>query len=92
MGAIGRWFRHLVVGMVQGCLVLAISALVLTVAVTVIASHRPPQGVTLTLIIAITVVSGLLGAVAALAWRLSHIEEMVHVARDLSEHVSHSQK
>lgn len=86
MGGIGKWFWHLVTGMVQGCLILAVVAAVISSVATLVATHRLPSGWVLALIAAIVVTSGLLGAVATLAWRLSHIGEIVHVVGEISEH------
>jgi amino acid transporter len=85
----GKWFVHLVGGMVRGCLVLAILALAVSVIGTFIATGHVPSGWEVTLIAGITIVSGLLGAVAALAWRLSHIEDIVHVAEEVVDHSVH---
>lgn len=86
MGGIGKWFRHLVTGMVQGCLILAITAAVVASVATMVATHQLPSGWVLALIGAIVITAGLLGAVATLAWRLSHIGELVHVVGEISEH------
>jgi amino acid transporter len=79
-----HWLWHVVTGMVQGCLVLAILAAAVSVAATTVATHHLPQGVTLTLIVAIVAISGLLGAAGMLAWRLSHIGELVHLAEEVT--------
>jgi len=89
--AIGRWFWHVVTAMVRGCLVLAILAAIISVLAALVATHQPPRGFTLFLIVVIVVVSGLLGAVGALAWRLSHIGELVHAAEAVAEHSGHHQ-
>jgi hypothetical protein len=86
---IAKWFVHIVGGMVKGCLVLAILALAVSLVGTYIATGHVPSGWEDTLILGITVVSGLLGAVAALAWRLSHIEDIIHVAEEVADHTSH---
>ena len=86
MGNIGHWFWHLVRGMAQGCLFLAIAALVVSFVGTLVATGHMPTGWEVTLIASISIVSGLLGAAGALAWRLSHIGEVVQVAKDISEH------
>lgn len=86
MVGIGKWFRHLVTGMAQGCLIVAVAAAVISSAATVIATHKLPSGWILTLIVAIVITAGLLGAVATLAWRLSHIGEIVHVVGEISQH------
>jgi hypothetical protein len=85
---IGKWFLHIVGGMTKGCAVLAVIALVVSLAGTLIATGKLPSGWEVTLIMAITIVSGLFGAVAALAWRLSHIEDIVHVAEKVVEHTA----
>lgn len=86
MRGIGKWFWHLITGMVQGCLILAAAAAVISSAATLIATHRLPSGWVLALTIAIVITSGLLGAVATLAWRLSHIGEIAHVVGEISQH------
>lgn len=86
MRGIGKWFWHLITGMVQGCLVLAVAAAVISSAATLIATHKLPSGWVLALTIAIVITSGLLGAVATLAWRLSHIGEIAHVVGEISQH------
>lgn len=89
--AIGRWFWHIITAMVRGCLVLAVTAAIVSVLAAFVATHQPPQGFALFLIVAIVIISGLLGAVGALAWRLSHIGELVHAAEAVAEHSGHHQ-
>lgn len=86
MSGIGKWLRHLITGMVQGCLVLAVAAAIISSAATLIATHSLPSGWVLALTVAIVITSGLLGAVATLAWRLSHIGEIAHVVGEISQH------
>jgi hypothetical protein len=83
MGRIVRYFRHLVLGMVQGCLVLAVVAAVFAVVASLIINHALPHGYALYLAIAVTVVSGLLGALANLVWRLTHIGDLVRLAENV---------
>jgi hypothetical protein len=83
MGRIRRWFWHLFVGMVQGCLILALAAAIVTVAGSLIITHALPHGYSFFLTVSIVVISGILGALAALVWRLSHIGDAVRLA----EHV-----
>jgi len=90
MGKVRHWLWHIVTGMVQGCLVLAILSAIVSIAVTSFAMHRLPQGVTLALIVAIVIVSGLLGAVGMLAWRLSHVSELVHLAEEVTHPGQHA--
>jgi hypothetical protein len=80
MGRIGRWFWHLLVGMVQGCLILALVAAIVSVAGSLVITHGLPQGYSLFLTVSIVVISGILGALATLVWRLSHIGDVVRVA------------
>jgi|SRR5689334_22885666 len=87
--AIGRWFWHIVTAMVRGCLVMALAAALISILAALVATHTLPQGFTLFLIVAIVLISGLLGAVGALAWRLSHIGELVHAAEAVAEHSGH---
>jgi hypothetical protein len=87
MGRIRRWFWHLVTGMAQGCLILAVAAAVVTVAGSLIITHAFPKGYSFFLTITIIVISGILGALASLVWRLSHIGDVVRVA----EHVVQGQ-
>lgn len=89
MRSFGRWLEHLIGGMLQGCLAMALLAAVVCVAVYGIVKHQLPQGLALAFILALVVVSGLFGAAAALAWRLSHIAEIVHVAKEVSQHGMH---
>jgi hypothetical protein len=89
MGNIGHWFWHLLRGMAQGCLLLALIALAVSFLGTLVATGHLPNGWELTLILGIAVVSGLLGAVGALAWRLSHIGDIAHAVQDVSEHGVH---
>lgn len=89
MRSIGKWFEHLIGGMLQGCVVLALFAAVVCIGVYAIVKHQLPQGLSLAFIVALVVVSGLFGAAAALAWRLSHIAEFAHVAKEVSEHAMH---
>ena len=77
---IRRWFRHVVVSMLQGCAIFAVAAAVVATVATVVVKHALPSGFTFWLIAAIVVVSGMLGAAGSLAWRLSHISELAHVA------------
>jgi hypothetical protein len=83
MGRIRRWFWHLVIGMVQGCLILAVVAAIVAVVGSVIINHALPTGYTFFLTIAIVAISGILGALASLVWRLTHIGDVIRVA----EHV-----
>ena len=55
MGRIGRYFRHLIVGMVQGCLILAVIAAVIAVVASLIINHALPQGYSFDLTIAVIV-------------------------------------
>ena len=80
MGRIGRYFWHLILGMVQGCLILAVLAAVIAVVGSLIINHALPANYSLFLTITIIVVSGLLGALASLVWRLTHIGDMVRLA------------
>lgn len=86
MRSFAKWFEHLVGGMLQGCLAMALFAAVVSVAVYGVVKHQLPQGLSLGFIIALVIVCGLFGATAALAWRLSHIAEIVHVAKEVSQH------
>jgi uncharacterized membrane protein YdbT with pleckstrin-like domain len=83
MGRIRHWFWHLLVGMVQGCLILALAAAIFSVAGSLIITHALPKGYSFFLTLSIIVISGILGALATLVWRLSHIGDIVRVA----EHV-----
>jgi hypothetical protein len=83
MGRIGRYFRHLILGMVQGCLILAIIAAILAVVTSLIIYHTLPQGYSFFLTIAVIVVSGLLGALASLVWRLTHIGDLVRLTQNV---------
>lgn len=89
MGAVGRWFGHMLRGMAQGCFVLALVALVVSVLGTLVATGKLPSGWEMTLIIAVVLVSGMLGAVGALAWRLSHIGDIAHAVEEVSAHGIH---
>lgn len=86
------WLGHIIRSMTKGCGVLALFSGLLTLGGTYLATNKPPHGWTLTLLFAIMVVSGLLGAVGALAWRLSHIEELVHVVEEVTDHGGHAKK
>jgi hypothetical protein len=83
MGRIGRYFRHLILGMVQGCLVLAVVAAVVAVVASLLINHALPQGFSFDLTIAVIVVSGLLGALANLVWRLTHIGDLVRITQNV---------
>jgi hypothetical protein len=69
--------------MVQGCLILAIVAAIFAVVASLIFNHALPHGYTLILAIAVIVVSGLLGALANLVWRLTHIGDLVRLAENV---------
>lgn len=87
-----KWLGQIIRSMTKGCGVLALLSGVITLVGTVIFSKNhqfPPSGCTLTLLFAIMIISGLLGAVAALAWRLSHIEELLHVVEEVTDHGGH---
>lgn len=86
------WFGHIIRSMTKGCGVLALLSGVLTLAGTFLFQHTFPHGWTLILLLGIMVVSGLLGAVGALAWRLSHIEELVHVVEEVTDHGGHAHR
>lgn len=81
MRTIGRYIGELFTALVQGCLVMAIIAAIVATGIYYLAAHQMPQGVTLGLIIAIIVLSGIIGALAMLAWRLTHLRELSHVAQ-----------
>jgi hypothetical protein len=89
MRSIGRWFEHLIGGMLQGCLIMALLAAIVSVGVYAVVQHKLPQGLPLAFIIALVIISGLFGAATALAWRLSHIAELAHVAKEVSQHAMH---
>ena len=91
MGRIRRWFWHLVTGMVQGCLILAILAAVVSVAGALIATHKLPQGIALAYVITIVIISGVLGALATLVWRLTHIGELVKVAEHVNQRLQQNE-
>jgi hypothetical protein len=84
-----KWLGHIVRSMTKGCGVLALLSGVVTLAGTFLVTHKFPHGWTLTLLLVIMIISGLLGAVAALAWRLSHIEELLHVVEEVTDHGGH---
>ena len=83
MGRIARYFRHLILGMVQGCLILAVIAAVFAVVASLIINHALPQGYAFYLTIAVIVVSGLLGALANLVWRLTHVGDLVRLTQNV---------
>lgn len=87
-----KWLGHIIRSMTKGCGVLALLSGVVTLAATFLATHKFPHGWTLTLLLVIMIVSGLLGAVAALAWRLSHIEELLHVVEEVTDHGGHAKR
>ncbi|HEV2462044.1 MAG TPA: hypothetical protein VGS80_27130 [Ktedonobacterales bacterium] len=84
MGPITRWFRHLVGSMLRGCVVLALFAALVAVGASLVVSRSLPTGITLFFTLAIVFVSGLLGAVGALAWQLSHIGHVLDLAHSHS--------
>jgi hypothetical protein len=90
MRSIGKWFEHLIGGMLQGCAIMAVLAAVVGVGVYTVSRGHLPQGLSLAFIIALVIICGLLGAVTALAWRLSHIAELAHVAKEVSQHAMRS--
>lgn len=91
MRVFGRWLGHILRGMVQGCLTLALIAAALsTGAAFLLTPTHQFSRLDLVFILSISIVSGLLGAVALLAWRLSHIEELAHIAKDVSQHAMHA--
>ncbi|HEX6816804.1 MAG TPA: hypothetical protein VF120_00375 [Ktedonobacterales bacterium] len=87
-----NWLGHIIRSMTKGCGVLALLSGVLTLAGTYLATNKFPHGWTLTMLFAIMIISGLLGAVGALAWRLSHIGELVHVVEEVTDHGGHVHK
>ena len=86
MRSIGKWVEHLIGGMLQGCAIMALLATILGVGIYTVARGHLPQGLPLAFIIVLVIVSGLFGAAAALAWRLSHIAELAHAAKEVSQH------
>ncbi len=88
MRAIGRWVRHLIGSMIRGFLVMIILAAVVCVATVLLVAHALPTGLTLAFVIAICLISGLLGAFAMLAWRLSHIGDMMKLSHDAMERLA----
>lgn len=89
MRSIGKWFEHIIGGMLQGCLITALIAAVVSVGIYTAVKHQLPQNLALAFIIALVIISGLFGAATALAWRLSHIAEIAHVAKEVSQHAMH---
>jgi RsiW-degrading membrane proteinase PrsW (M82 family) len=81
VGAIGRWFKHLVGAMVRGCLVLAAVALVGAVVVVYVTSKALPNPDEWLLIGALAITAGFLGAAVALVWRLSHLDTVAHLMK-----------
>lgn len=81
MGAIGRWFKHLVGAMVRGCLVLAAVALVGAVVVVYVTSRALPNPDEWLLIGALAITAGFLGAAIALVWRLSHLDTVAQLMK-----------
>lgn len=84
-----KWLGHIIRSMTKGCGVLALLSGVVTLVATFLVQKSLPHGWTLTLLLVIMIISGLLGAVAALAWRLSHIEELLHVVEEVTDHGGH---
>jgi hypothetical protein len=84
MGPIGRWFRHLIGSMLRGCVVLALLATLGADGASLVVSRSLPTGLTLYFTVAIVFVSGLLGAIGALAWQLSHIGHVLELAHSHS--------
>jgi hypothetical protein len=79
---IERWARHLAVAMVRGCLVMAAVGLVASLGLVYGATRALPSGSgEWTLVAALVVTAGCLGAAVALVWRLSHLGELAHLAR-----------
>lgn len=89
MRAIGRWIGHLIGAMVRGFLVLGVLALIVSGGISTYVSKSLPTGMTLAFVIAISLISGLLGAFVMLAWRLSHIGDVARLGHGAMERLSH---
>ncbi|HEX6797354.1 MAG TPA: hypothetical protein VF116_06535 [Ktedonobacterales bacterium] len=81
MRTIGRYISELFTALVQGCLVMAIVAAVIATGAYFVAEGQMPHGIAVGLIIAIVVLSGIIGALVMLVWRLTHLREISHVAQ-----------
>ncbi|GEM_PF-2822773 len=90
--AIGRWIGHLIGSMIRGFLTLAIIAIVVSGGIATLVSKSLPTGLTLAFVIAISLISGLLGAFAMLAWRLSHIGDMARLSHEAMERLAQHEK
>lgn len=80
MRTIGRYISELFTALVQGCLVTAIIAAVIATGAYYLTDHQMPHGAAVGLIIAIIVLSGIIGALIMLVWRLTHLRELSRVA------------
>jgi hypothetical protein len=69
--------------MLRGFLILAAIGLVGGIGLVYATTHALPNAGQWALLIALTIVAGLLGAVAALAWELSHLGHIRHIARQV---------
>jgi hypothetical protein len=78
--SLGHYVAELITAVVQGCLVMAVLAAVLSAGAYFVARGHLPTGVDLFFVITIVVLAGLVGALARLVWRLTHLRELAHAA------------
>jgi cell division protein FtsX len=80
MGKITGYIGELFAALVQGCLVMAVTAAIVATGAYYLAHQRMPQGFDVGLILVIVVLAGVIGALVMLVWRLTHLRELARVA------------
>lgn len=83
MRSIGHYFAELITAVVQGCLVMAILAAVISSGAYFLVRHHLPQGVDLFFVLTIVVLAGIVGALARLVWRLTHLRAIARFAGEV---------
>ena len=79
MRSIGRWIGRLLLGMLRGFLIVAAIGLVGGIGLVYGTTRQLPGAGQWTLLVALTIVAGFLGAVMALAWELSRLGYVRHL-------------
>lgn len=84
MRSIGHYIGELITALVQGCLVMAILAAVISSGAYFVVQHHLPQGVDLFFVLTIVVLAGIVGALVRLVWRMTHLREIAHFASEVA--------
>ncbi|MFI5274625.1 MAG: hypothetical protein ACHQ4H_16455 [Ktedonobacterales bacterium] len=85
MRTVMKYIGELIGAVVQGCLVMAILAAVVATGAYYLAHKAMPQGLDLAFVLVIVIMAGIIGALARLVWRLTHLHELAQVASQVAQ-------